>query len=476
MKLSVALLAAAIAAPLASAFVPQPGTSASAIRSPSTELYISSWGVNGPPHRRQAEEEPNPAEKIQAYLKAPEPIAARDGLDGTVLVSGWVNSSERTDQFVFDMLNHEEAAFRFAKIVAFVDDEKFAKKRLIGRNARYTGLLDKLDIVEATGPGALPTKEQLAGVKHWVASVGNSLDAVKEIGDLVRSTDVENVSILLTDASSVTADAAKDVVEALTLDGDDKSYTLVAVGALKDTPEGSTPYSIDDMGTVNGTISEDETFSRDESIRLVTECLGLESGRNKALTFKECTDVNATEFKLVKGLREGGYSRPQEIDHMITKGPSAYIEACEQWTTKAPKRTQFDEWMKGEEEKLKVESAEAVQRKEKEREEARTQETEDIAREWAKRDFFRKGMSGEISDMTEEEYIESIWDRALFEGDLVWRQLNGVETNEEEELRDFKSKQEKKKQAMLERAKASLAELLDEDTVGAGKKDSDDDE
>jgi len=132
--------------------------------------------------------------------------------------------------------------------------------------------------------------------------------------------------------------------------------------------------------------------------------------------------------------------------------------------------------MKGEEEKLKVESAEAVQRKEKEREEARTQETEDIAREWAKRDFFRKGMSGEISDMTEEEYIESIWDRALFEGDLVWRQLNGVETNEEEELRDFKSKQEKKKQAMLERAKASLAELLDEDTVGAGKKDSDDDE
>ena len=88
------------------------------------------------------------------------------------------------------------------------------------------------------------------------------------------------------------------------------------------------PYSIADMGTVNGTIAAEETFSRDESIRLVTECLGLESGRDKALTFKECTDVNATEFKLVKGLREGGYSRPQEIDHMISKGPAVSAVCC----------------------------------------------------------------------------------------------------------------------------------------------------
>jgi hypothetical protein len=51
----------------------------------------------------------------------------------------------------------------------------------------------------------------------------------------------------------------------------------------------------------------------------------------------------------------------------------------------------------------------------------------------------------------------------MFEGDLRWRQLNGMETNEEQELEDFKSKQEKKKKAMLERAKASLAELLDDE-------------
>jgi hypothetical protein len=91
------------------------------------------------------------------------------------------------------------------------------------------------------------------------------------------------------------------------------------------------------MGTVNGTIAEGDTFSRDESIRLVTECLGLESGRDKALTFKECSDVNATEFKLVKGLREGGYSRPQEIDHMISKGPAVSVVLC--------RRTRLLDWI-----------------------------------------------------------------------------------------------------------------------------------
>lgn len=339
MKSSISRVQVGIAAGVASlaaigtscnAFAPSAFVASSAATrgqsSSSTELFISSWGINGPPHRRKTEEEPNPAEKIQAYLKAPEPVAARDNLDGRVLVSGYVQSKERTDQFVFDMLNHEEAAFHFDAIVAFVDDEKFAKKRLLSRSARYTGLLDKLELLQASEPGALPTELQLAGVKHWVASVGNDVEAVKKIGALVRATDVENVSILLTGASSVTADAAQEIVDSLKMEG--KSFTVISVGELKDTPEGSVPYSIDDMGTVNGTIADGDTFSRDESIRLVTECLGLESGRDKALTFKECSDVNATEFKLVKGLREGGYSRPQEIDHMISKGSAVSVLLC----------------------------------------------------------------------------------------------------------------------------------------------------
>ncbi len=293
-------------------------------RADSTKLYISSWGAGGPPSRRQPVQV-SPADNIQEYLKAPEPVAARPNLDGNVLVSGWVNSQERTDQTVFDFLNHEESAFKFNKIVAFVDDSKFAKKRLISRSARYTGLLDKLDFVQADSPGALPTLEQLEGIKSWVVNVGNDVQKVKNVAALVKESAVENVSILVTDAQSITdVSAAKEAVTALDL-GEGKAFTIVAVGAITETPEGAIPYQIRDFGTEEGLLPANATYSRDESLRAVTECLGLVSGCNKALVFAEVTNVNQTEFKLVKGLREGGYTRPQEFDHMLTDGPEVSI-------------------------------------------------------------------------------------------------------------------------------------------------------
>ena len=64
---------------------------------------------------------------------------------------------------------------------------------------------------------------------------------------------------------------------------------------------------------------------------------------------------------------------------------------------------------------------------------------------------------------SEEEYIKSVWERALFEGDLKYRMLHGQETDERKELAEFKKKQEKKKAMMLERAKAALNQALGED-------------
>lgn len=96
---------------------------------------------------------------------------------------------------------------------------------------------------------------------------------------------------------------------------------------------------------------------------------------------------------------------------------------------------------------------------------ARTVEIETIAKEWAKREYFRKSMESGV-DLSEEEFIESVWDRAMFEGDLRYRQAHGEVTDEETELQDFKSRQAKKKEAMLARAKAELAEVLEEEDLG----------
>mmetsp|Transcript_28758 Transcript_28758/g.33044 ORF Transcript_28758/g.33044 Transcript_28758/m.33044 type:complete len:477 (-) Transcript_28758:214-1644(-) len=475
MKITHPLLAISslISAASVSAFVLSPQSNGKTVSS-STKLYISSWGAGGPPSRRK-EKPVSPEDNIQTYLKAPEPVAARPNLDGKVLVSGWVNCKERTDQTVFDFLNHEESAFRFEKIVAFVDDSKFAKKRLISRSARYTGLLDKLDFVQADTEGALPTLAQLEGIKSWVVNAGSDLQIVKDVAELVKQSSVENVSVLVTDAQSLTdASSAMDAAKAFDLP-EGKAFTIVAVGAITEAPEGGSPYQIREFGTEEGLLPANATYSRDEGLRAVTECLGLTSACNKAMVFSEVTNVNQTEYKLVKGLREGGYTRPQEFDHMLTLGAEAYDKAVEEFGSKAPARTNYDEWLLEKQKELDESSAERKARVKAEYEEKKQKEIEDIAREWAKREYFRKATSGDMP-YSEEEYINSVWERALFEGDLKYRMMNGQNTDERKELAEFKKKQEKKKALMLDRAKASLQGILDEEELVKIKTGNDDDE
>lgn len=444
----------------ATSFVTQKATPASP--SSSTRLFISSWGMKD--KRKPAD--PDPAVKIQSYLKMPEPVASRDNLDGKVVVSGWVKTKERSDQTIFDLLNDEESAFDFSSIVAFVDDAKFAKKRLISRSARYTGLLDKLDFEEAESPGALPTVSQLEGAKSWVADAQGDVGKVIEIVNIAQQvSSLKNVNILLANAQDMQDVAeAKKAVAALEAMDDSKAYSLVVVGAITEDPAGRSPYQIRDFGTEEGLLFANATYSRDESLRMLTDCFALQSSASKAFVLSEVHNVNQTEAKLIRGLREGGYSRPQELDHMITKGPDEYEKACADFKVRTPTQSPFDEWVLEQE---KLEGATKEERSKKaagEAKEKKKKEIEDIATEWAKREYFRQSMAGDMP-YTEDEYRQSVWERALFEGDLKYRMMRGQETDERKELADFKSNQKKKKEVMLERAKASLQDLLDEDDL-----------
>jgi hypothetical protein len=305
------------------AFAPTPAFTSyrSSVAPAETALYISSWGTKGP--QADTMDSRSPEDNIQAYLTQPEAVEARSNIDGAVLVSGLVKSKERTDQLIFDLLNHEESAFEFDKIVALVDDAVFARKRLLGRSARYSGLLDKLEFSAASSPGAMPTSEQLDGVKSWVAYLeeGDMIASIKEIVSIAQqASSVENVAILMVNAVDLDAAACEAAVQSLKDSG--KQYTLVAVGKLEEHNEGKIPYEYKDFGTVEGTLASDAIFSRGEAMRMITECLQLECGVNKALSFSEVYQGNATEAKLIKGLRAAGYARPQEIDHMIRDGPA----------------------------------------------------------------------------------------------------------------------------------------------------------
>ena len=110
-------------------------------------------------------------------------------------------------------------------------------------------------------------------------------------------------------------------------------------------------------------------------------------------------------------------------------------------------------------------------------------EIEEIAKEWAKREYFRQSMAGTVeNDMTEEDYTTSVWERAVFMGDQKYRIMKGEKVDEEDELSTFQSQQDRKSDIMLKRAKKELQDILQSDGLGddlptlKAKIDDDDDD
>jgi hypothetical protein len=452
-----------------------------------TRLYAGIEGV-----KKKVDPKDNPEEYIEVFIKPPESLEPREDLDGKVVVSGWVNDKERSDQFVFDLLNNHDAvsAFDFETIVAFVDDAAFTKKRLLSRSARYNGLLDKLQIEQSSGEGALPDKEVLSGASCWVAhldaaKLDNVVDNLQSIASVSKEAGVKNVAVLVSNAHQLAKDetikAATDSFNSIS-----SSYTVITVGEMDDKKkEGSIPYRVfdfadvaDNKDSVGEEIDSDKIvsgkFSRDEAVRILTESLGLKSATNRCVTLKSVpTDSQAA--KLIKGYRAAGYSRPQEINAIFGKGVENYDQAIADYKQKKWEEENPDpEVVRKQKEEEEKKMLEARKKAQEEFEQKKKEEIEETAREWAKREYFRKSLGGNMG-MTEEEYIESVWERAMFEGDLKYRMMHGGDTDERAELAEFLAEQERKKQAALKRAQKALGDG-DNSPVGAGSGDDGDDD
>mmetsp|Transcript_33886 Transcript_33886/g.49071 ORF Transcript_33886/g.49071 Transcript_33886/m.49071 type:complete len:479 (-) Transcript_33886:300-1736(-) len=426
-----------------------------------SSVIVNMAGIEGT--KRKKEKEPDPAEKVEVYVKEPEPMEPRANLDGRALVSGWVNAQERSDQFVFDLLNNHDgiSAFDFQQIVAFVDDGPFAKKRLLSRSSRYNGLLDKLDIVQAGAPGDLPTVEALSGINCWIAHVecveGLNVEAkLSDIANLAKLSGVKNVAVLVSNALGFNTALATQLNTRFSDSATD--FTVAFTGTMDDMKaEGSHPYRILNMEDVTeeaGAIVTG-TFSREEATRIVAESLGLKSAACRTVALQNVpTDSRAAV--LIKGLRSAGYGRCQEINDIFDRGVERYEEAIETykrevWEKENPDPELVEKQRQEDMEKMRLER---IKRKE-EFEQQKKEEIESMATEWAKREYFRKNLGGNIA-MSEEEYIKSVWERAMFEGDLKYRMMHGGDTDERKELKEFLEEQERKKQVALKRAQEAL--------------------
>ena len=82
--------------------------------------------------------------------------------------------------------------------------------------------------------------------------------------------------------------------------------------------------------------------------------------------------------------------------------------------------------------------------RQKRKEAKKEEDLKAMAMEWAKREYLRKHLKRHIP-IKEDEFIEVIWDRAMFEADLKYRTMQGQAVSECEERIKFKESQEKKK-------------------------------
>ena len=230
---------------------------------------------------------------------------------------------------VLDFLNAEDAKryFPFESIVAHVQDGKSARKRMIGRNARYTGLLDKLSFVE--GEDTLIPNE-LDGVTSWVVHVNrmeqgekNILDPLQRVVQAAEKAEsVKHVAILLSGANTLDSQALAEIEKMMESQATSFQYTVVVVPEWNDVPEAQCAYGILNVTDVanDSPFVVGETFSREESLRILTECLAMEGAKGKCVVANAFPDKKSVEGMLIQSMRESGFSRIEEVGMMVTNG------------------------------------------------------------------------------------------------------------------------------------------------------------
>ncbi len=93
---------------------------------------------------------------------------------------------------------------------------------------------------------------------------------------------------------------------------------------------------------------------------------------------------------------------------------------------------------------------------------AKEKELQALARTWAKREFLRKSLKKRIP-IGEEEFIQIVWDRAMFEADLKYRTMSGLAVNESEERAQFKEDQKARKAAAYKKEQDRWNSMTTED-------------
>lgn len=236
-------------------------------------------------------------------------------LNGKCVVSGFLTESAASEQFVFDLLHKHDV---FKKIVAVCPDPDSAKKRLMSRSARYTGLLDVLSFSEGS---SVPLTSELEGAVAWLAFGAAPSEAAAQAEAAVKA-GIKHLVVVASGEGKVDFTDAKKKLE-----GSATAFTFIQTGSLVAGKEGG-GIILEACGGCDGSgehavIPEGATVVREDAVRVATEAFMLPPSKDK--TFALTSDSGGQALKYLKEVRGKGYTRQQEVGFLMTGGFQEFV-------------------------------------------------------------------------------------------------------------------------------------------------------
>jgi len=213
------------------------------------------------------------------------------GRSGKIVVTDGADSlySSRT---VFQQL-HDFGSF--ASIVACSDSTVAAKKVLLSRASRYSGLNDILGFHEGAVDGAFDGADSWLAINPAEAELASQIAAASKAG-------VSRVFLLITgallDSSALEAQLTSSGMQ----------YTLMRTGELVDSASVGSGLKLDELD-----VPACEDVPKEDVFRFVTEALTLDEAHGRA--FSLCPSIGLTST--LRQMRACGYERRDEIQVLL---------------------------------------------------------------------------------------------------------------------------------------------------------------
>jgi len=223
----------------------------------------------------------------------------------TLLLTGFLDEKSTADNFLVELLHKQKL---WNPIIAAANDADQAKKALLTRDARLSGVLSSLKIegTDLSNPENL--KDKLVGAGGWIA-LNVPKTQLKDYARVAEETGLKRL-IMVSKFSREEAKAPDIQAVTETLRKSGMNYTLIRVDGVVDGLEGGKYLVLN----LTQPAFEDENFvkpvKRGNLARVIAEGLTLEAARQKEVAVLG-PDPLAEVF--INSVRSRGYARRAEV-------------------------------------------------------------------------------------------------------------------------------------------------------------------